>query len=96
MNLLRYDSKPIWITASGNVDLDPLCNGWTAINRGTLTAFVNGIELLPAPSPGVSPESVGVSGNAGEVYAGNVFVKVDPTDPSPLVVFIQKYYLPGL
>ena len=79
---------------TGDIDIDPLCNGWTAINRGTSIVQVNGVPLAPPATPGLSGESFGVSGNIGELYAGRVTCLFDVADTAPALVFVQKIYLP--
>lgn len=81
------------ITQSGKIDVDPHCNGWTIFNKGTLPIVVNGIPLAPPAGANLSGESFSIGGNAGEIYVGRIDLKVDPADPTPLVVFIQKIYI---
>lgn len=76
-----------------DVEVDERCNGWTAINKGGKKCFVNGIPLEPPPSVGMSGESFSIGGNIGEVYTGRIQIQTDPTDTTPLVIIIQKYYL---
>lgn len=79
--------------ASQEVTPDAKCNGWTAINKGTATAFVNGIPLKPPPSATTSGEAISIGGNADEIFTGKIAIKIDATDTAPMIVLIQKFYI---
>lgn len=71
---------------------DPKCNGWTAINRGTGLAYINGIPLAPPAVPGTAGDSFSVGGNLGEIWGGDLNISFEPGFTNNLVL-VQKYYL---
>lgn len=93
LQVVRYNLLVSTYAGNQDVVVDPKCNGWTAINKGTLVARVNGIPLNPPPAAGLSGESYTVGGNMGELYEGRLQVVVGVGDPTPLVVIIQKIYI---
>jgi hypothetical protein len=78
---------------SQQVNPDPRCNGWTAVNKGATLCIVNGIELKPFPPghPELSGESFGVTGNLGEVFTGRITLDITPGAGAKLLL-IQKFY----
>lgn len=86
-----YDSK--------SFPADPFCNSWTVTNVGDIWVTVNGILLkgYPIGHPDLVGASVGVTGNYGEVYKGNINIQsAQTTTGSGTTVFhvivIQKCY----
>lgn len=75
------------------------CNGVTIINQGNGGAYVNNVYLNPSPlnvllTDRFAGESVSIGGNEGEVFKGRLDISFVPGQTSPLLVIIQKYYLP--
>ncbi len=79
-------------TGQTEVEVTPSCNGVSIRNIGAVTAFINGIQLLPALVPGASGESVQFGGNLGELYKGRLQLQFN-AGAGALVEIIQKYYL---
>lgn len=82
----RYIVNGQQYAKSINVSVDAKCNGWTALNKGTAVARVNGIPLSPG-------ESFSIGGNAGEAYGGMIQISILAIDTAPSVFIIQKIYL---
>lgn len=79
-------------TAQTEVEVTRLCNGVSIRNIGTVTAFINGIRLLPALVVGGSGESVQFGGNLGELYKGRLQLRF-AAGAGANVEIVQKYYL---
>lgn len=81
---------------SGEVTVDPDCNGWTAINNGDQLVRVNGIPLKPFPAghPELTGAAVAIPGNLGELYKGRIWIAFDDSlgGTNPWVSIIQKFY----
>ncbi len=85
---------------SQQLQLEELCNGYTAINTGDTLVYVNNVPLKPYPSghPELSGESYTVAGNFGEVYVGAngaISIAFVAGGAAPQVTIIQKFYLPN-
>lgn len=95
MNSLQYNIQGYSYTVSQDVPVENNLNGFTVINEGDGTAFVNGIELKPYPPgrPDLTGESVSVGGNLGELYRGRIEIKFATGQLFPKVVVIKKYYI---
>lgn len=93
VSLLNYDvvTKPVLL--SGEQPLFELVNSWSVQNTGLVAVQVNGKTLLPAPAPGLSGESFGVSGNYGEVYNRQYLTIQFAAGAGPAVELVQKYYI---
>lgn len=89
----KYNATPIWVTKAGFVDIDPYCNGWVAINKGTGICTVNGVPLNPAPIATLSGETTGASGNEGEIFVGSIQVKFAPVADTNLLLIVQKFFV---
>jgi len=79
-------------TAQTEVEVTKFCNGVSIRNIGTVTAFINGIQLLPALVVGGSGESVQFGGNLGEIYKGRLQLQF-AAGAGANVEIVQKYYL---
>jgi hypothetical protein len=94
-DLIQYNVSGQGYYSDQYIKPDPLCNGWTAINRGDGLAYINGIPLSPSPVPGTAGESITIGGNLGEIWGGDLQLSFDKTATVFNVVVIQKFYLPG-
>lgn len=93
MTRVYYNELASIITTSGAVPVLKDCNGWVAINKGTTLVKVNGVDLNPPPAPGLSGESLGVSGNLGEVYSRpDIKVSFPTAGPGNVLLIVQKLY----
>lgn len=88
----KYNIISVNVTDTSDQDIAQFCNGWTAINKGTSLATVNGVTLNPSPGAGLSGESFGCQGNTGEVFRGTVRIVFEPGGINN-VLFVQKYYM---
>lgn len=84
---------------SKSVPADPFCNSWIVQNIGDVWVTVNGILLkgYPIGHPELTGAAVGVTGNYGEIYQGNINVQSAETTPGSgttdfHVLIIQKCY----
>lgn len=97
MECRKYTEKVQYITTARMHQLDLKCNGYVAVNIGDTTVFVNNKQLLPPPGAGLSGESTGVIGNAGEIFTGtNGTLPITfATTPllNPRVMIVEKIYL---
>lgn len=89
----RYNIIPQSYTQAKRVIVDRRCNSWTAWNNGDDTVFVNNVPLLPRPAPGLTGESLEISGNEGEVYGGDINIAFAGTGTNPSVFIFQKVYI---
>lgn len=80
-------------TQNTHVIVDEGCNGFTAINKGTVDTSINGIILKPGTGT-ASGESISFGGNLGEIYKGRIDVTFPSGSAGANVVIIQKIYLP--
>lgn len=46
------------------------------------------------PGDTVAGESITVGGNAGEVFAGKIYIQFIGVQSNPNATIVQKYYLP--
>lgn len=72
------------------------CNGYIAVNKGDVLAFVNEFPIkgFPIGHPELSGESYGVFGNLGEIYTGKIELRFDNSaGTTPWVVIGLKYYV---
>jgi hypothetical protein len=92
-NILRYDVITKNVFISGEQPLFDLVNSWAVQNTGLVAVDVNGKTLLPAPAPGLSGESFGVSGNYGEVYNRLYLTIQFAAGAGPAIQLVQKYYI---
>jgi len=77
-----------------NVEVQQNCNGVSIRNIGNTTAVINGVQILPAPAPGLSGESYSFGGNLGEIYTGRLQLRfLLPIGTNPNVEIIQKFYV---
>lgn len=62
---------------SKSIPADPFCNSWIVTNVGDIWVTVNGILLkgFPIGQPGLVGASIGVTGNYGEIYRGNINIQ---------------------
>lgn len=94
----KYNVQYQDIYGSQTVDVPPGCNGYFAVNRGDTLVKVNQFTLLPRLADNVSGESVGVAGNADEIFVGNnnaIQVVVTPAGAGQIahLVIGWKYYI---
>ncbi len=92
MQFLPYKEFTDQVRGGGDVPLRQFCNGWAVTNVGTDIAVVNGKQCLPPAGAGLSGETVGMSGNYGEVYDAAVVQIVFLTQTGPHVELTQKVY----
>ena len=92
MQFLKYREFIEQVRAGGESPLRQFCNGWSVTNRGADVVTVNGEICLPPAGPGLSGETVGVSGNYGEIYDGATVQIIFETQVDPLVELKQKVY----
>lgn len=83
----------------GYYNLDAKCNGVTIINQGNGAAIVNQVYLNASPlnvsaTDRYAGESLAIGGNEGEILTGRLQVAFAPAVTQPLVIIVQKYYLP--
>jgi hypothetical protein len=83
------------ISISGEQPLVENLNAWSVQNTGNAIVKVNGKTLLPAPAPGLSGESFGVSGNLGELYNRRYITIQFQAGAAPQIELVQKYYITG-
>lgn len=89
---LPYNIFMTRVVKAGYVKVQPNCNSFIAVNKGTVTARVNNVfPLLPPPGAGLSGESLMIGGNWGEVYTGEIYVDFD-NGGTNAVYIIQKVY----
>jgi hypothetical protein len=88
------------LIGSTSCSIDPFCNAWEVINLGDIWVNVNGILLkgFPPGHPELTGASIGVAGQYGEIFKGNVNVQSAATTPGSgttqfLCLFIQKTYV---
>lgn len=80
------------VVKPGYIKVQPNCNGFIAVNKGTVTARINNVfPLLPPPGAGLSGESLQIGGNWGEVYNGEIYVDFDAGGTNSVFI-IQKVY----
>lgn len=94
--ILEYNVIWLQYYASQEVQPDPMCNGFEAVNEGDVNVWVNGKLLKPFPPghPELNGSSWGVSGNRGEIFKGIIRIVVDGTaGGQPQVAIGQKFYL---
>lgn len=82
------------------ITLDPLCNGVTIINQGNggvnvQQCYLNSSPLNVSPGDRYAGESLAIGGNEGERLTGRLQIAFDAGVTEPLVIVVQKYYLPG-
>lgn len=78
-------------TYQKNQDLKAVqrCNGFTVINTGTTTCFVNQTRVIAG-------NFMSVGGNENEQYIGRIIIKfASQTDPGNEVTVIQKFFTDG-
>ena len=92
MQKYPYNFLINFYTQNTHVIVDEMCNGYTAINKGTIRAMINGIELLPG-SGTASGESISFGGNLGEIFSGRIDVTFPSGNVGANVCLIQKIYL---
>jgi hypothetical protein len=94
----KYNIRQVPINVSGQYVLDKCCNGFVAVNIGDTLVRVAQIPLKPPPAPALTGESTGVQGNADETFVGTNGILpvtfVAPIGANPLVMIIEKYYVP--
>ena len=92
-----YTEKTVYLNASGRYFLDPQCNGYVAVNIGDTIAQVNNKQIKPPPAVTLSGESVGIIGNADEIFTGTKgvipIIFLPPVGANPLVMITEKFYL---
>ena len=92
--IVCYDVITQPISISGQQALVQNVNAWAVANTGDDIVQVNGKTLLPRPSPGLSGESFGVSGNLGELYNRQYLtLQFQGVGANPQVELTQKYYV---
>lgn len=94
--LKPYDFIAQTYAVGGDIQVDPRCNAWTAINTGDTLVTVNGIPLKPFPPthPELTGAAVAIPGNFEERFAGRIWILFNPTPGlNPQVCIIQKFYL---
>lgn len=92
-----YDVITAPVVTSGQYALVEMVNSWAVANTGNDTVKVNGKTLLPAPAPGLSGESFGVSGNLGEIYNRRYLtIQFQGAGNAPQVEITQKYYITSI
>lgn len=77
---------------NGKINVDSMCNGFTAINIGATLVTVNGVPLNPGTPGTNNGESFSIGGNAGEIFYGDI--ELFFTGNTGSVLIIQKYYIP--
>lgn len=95
---LQYDIIAQAYQQGIEVLVDPMCNGFTAINTGDTFAFVNGIPLKPYPPghPELTGAAIAIPGNRMEFFTGRIWIVFAATPGvSPEIVIIQKFYKPS-
>jgi hypothetical protein len=92
MEFLRYKEYTSDVRAGGEIPLRANCNGWSFTNVGADVATINGRQCLPPVGPGLSGETVGVSGNYGEVYEELTVQVTLATTVNPHLQLTQKVY----
>lgn len=95
---MKYTFNAQEVAVSGYQNIDELCNGVTLINQGNGGVFVNNVYLNASPlnvAPGdrFAGESLAIGGNEGEILTGRLQI-VFETQTAPLLIMVQKYYLP--
>jgi hypothetical protein len=91
----EYDIISAVYRQGGEVPVDPMCNGFTAINTGDTLVTVCGIPLKPYPAghPELTGAAVAIPGNWDERFSGRIWIVFANTPAlDPEVVIIQKYY----
>lgn len=84
--------------SSDQVIVDQRCNCWTAQNQGDVPAYVNGklLKGFPLGHPELDGGSYGPTGNADEIYIGEIQITfapgLVPGSSIQMVQVIQKYY----
>ena len=97
----KYNFSCVQVSASGFQNLDALCNGVTIINQSNGPVYVNQVYLNASPlnvlpADRYAGESLAIGGNDGEILTGRIQISFDPALVTrPLVLIVQKYYLPG-
>lgn len=91
--ILFYNLTPQTYRTDTKVEVDPYCNGFTAVNIGTTPLIINGVPLLPPAVAGGIGESVSFGGNRGEVYIGRIDLQF-PNGTGGVALITQKVYEP--
>jgi hypothetical protein len=94
----KYNIRQVTFNSSGQYVLDKCCNGFVAVNIGDTLVRIQQIPLKPPPAINLTGESTGVQGNADEIFVGTngmlTITFVNPVGANPLVMIIEKYYVP--
>jgi hypothetical protein len=97
MNCKRYNEITETYSAATQIQVPIGCNGWLAVNTGDTPLRINNRTILPRPGAGLSGESVGTAGNAGEIFVGNNGVIalqiLPPVGINPQVQVTFKFYI---
>jgi hypothetical protein len=89
---IRFNDQVQQIRQGGEQPVDPMCNGFVAVNKGNCVVTVNNMPLQPPPGAGLSGESYGIIGHEGELYTRKSIKIVFSPGSNPLVVISQKIY----
>ena len=93
INSIAYNVIVQNFYAADEVEVTPLCNGFSARNLGDTTAFVNGVRLLPSLVAGQTGEVMEIGGNLGELYKGRIQLMFTGAGIAPQIEIIQKFYI---
>lgn len=96
-NNRNYNVSVANYSTSQRVNVMKGCNGFTAVNLGDTTVFINDIPLFPSLTPATAiGDFVSIGGNEGEEYKGNIKISFRvPLNAAPQVQIIQKFYVEG-
>lgn len=89
----QYNISITPYTTGGSIEVDDRCNGFTAVNVGDDTAFVNGFPLFPGTPGTVIGDAFGIGGNKDELYKGNIMLSFAGVGVAPQVIIMQKFYI---
>jgi hypothetical protein len=88
-----YDTITQIYTSSGNVEMQPLCNGYTVTNTGNDIVTVDDKILYPGTVGTSLGDSFVVGGNACEVIARKQIKIQFAAVTGPAVEITQKYFI---
>lgn len=77
------------ITEPKGIVMEDECTSFVIVNTGATVAEFNGLPLQPG-SPGVTGDSIAVSGNNDEIFTGRVDISF-PAGNGEVMIFQQLY-----
>jgi hypothetical protein len=82
-----YNIFPQSYNAQRSVVVVDLCNGFTVLNAGTSTVYLNGVPIIPNVS-------VTIGGNEDEIYKGRIDISFSSANTADNTAWvIQKFYI---